>query len=123
MRAVTLLLALGALGLSVSPSEACRAIGGSGSVGTVASSSLSLRNGTSCFIRNFSNINDAVGARRVPSTNMSITGQGTLGSASVSGNRIVYAAKRGAIGSGQFTYRVHFKNGKHNDFRVSVTVY
>lgn len=101
---------------------ACRTIGGNEVLGGVANGTMSVQTGKSCLIRNFTTKSDAVGSRVFPTTQISITKQGVLGSVSVEGNRVIYKSK-GPTGSDAFTYRTRLKSGRIYDYRVAVTVY
>jgi hypothetical protein len=106
-----------------SPAFACRAIGVAGVKGVVVDSTMSLENGKGCFIRHFTTSADAVGNRRFPTTNLSVTSRPSRGSASIEGNRITYRAPAGVRGSDQFVYRAITPKGTTYNYRVLVTIY
>jgi hypothetical protein len=87
---------------------------------------MSVQAGKGCFIRQFTTTTGGAGARRFPTTGLSLVNKPSRGIVSIDGNRIIYKSTAGP-GSDQFTYRavnrIAGKTGATFLYRVNVSVY
>ncbi len=105
------------------PAMACRVSHMTGVAGQTVAGTMSVEQGKTCMIRQFTNMRDAIGSRRFPTTDIDLMSGGSKGNVSVSGNRVVYAARAGARGTDSFSYRTRIKSGKEFRYRVAVEIY